>query len=186
MSMSMSTTTPSVQTDDAVPVPARTPALDHPTFYALTQLYADYAAALSAGEWDRWPGFFTDDGRYRLQPRENHERGLPLATLSFESRGMLEDRVYGIRETLFHDPYYQRLVIGVPRVRRVDPGRIECEANYALFRTKLSELTTVFSVGRSIDLVVPTDDGAERALRFASRLVIYDSEMIPNSIIYPL
>jgi salicylate 5-hydroxylase small subunit len=168
----------------AAPVAAAAPPLDFTTFFALTQLYADYAAALSAGEWDRWPGFFTDDGRYRLQPRENHERGLPLATLSFESRGMLEDRVYGIRETLFHDPYYQRLVIGVPLVRRVDPGRVECEANYAVFRTKLSELTTVFSVGRSIDVVVPAADG--RGMRFASRLVIYDSEMIPNSIIYPI
>jgi salicylate 5-hydroxylase small subunit len=32
----------------------------------------------------------------------------PLATLSFESKGMLKDRVYGIKDTLFHDPYYQR------------------------------------------------------------------------------
>lgn len=41
---------------------------------------------------------------YKLQPRENHERGFPLATLAFDSKGMLKDRVYGIRETLFHDP----------------------------------------------------------------------------------
>ena len=53
-------------------------------------------------------------------PRENHERGLPLATLSFESKGMLKDRVYGIRETLFHDPYYQRHVVGAPVVRKAE------------------------------------------------------------------
>ncbi len=64
--------------------------------------------ASSSGDWDLWPEFFTEDCSYRLQPRENHERGFPLATLSFESKGMLKDRVYGIRETLFHDPYYQR------------------------------------------------------------------------------
>lgn len=151
-------------------------------WFALAQLYADYAAALDAGDWERWPGFFTEDGVYRLVPRENHERGFPLATLAFDSRGMLEDRVYGIRETLFHDPYYQRHVIGVPRVLQADLARWHCEANYAVFRTKLSEPTTVFNVGRTLDVVVRTAEG----LRFARREVIYDSEMIPNSIIYPI
>ena len=70
-------------------------------------------------------------------PRENHERGLPLATLAFESKGMLKDRVYGIRETLFHDPYYQRHVVGAPLVHASSAERIESEANYAVFRTKL-------------------------------------------------
>ena len=66
-------------------------------------------------------------------PRENHERGFPLATLAFESKGMLRDRVYGIEETLFHDPYYQRHVVGAPLVRSVEGERIACEANYAVF-----------------------------------------------------
>jgi salicylate 5-hydroxylase small subunit len=156
--------------------------MDFQDFFELNQLYADYASALSSGQWELWPEFFTDDCTYRLQPRENFERGFPLATLSFESKGMLKDRVYGIRETLFHDPYYQRHVVGAPVVRKSEPGRYECEANYAVFRTKLSELSSVFNVGRYIDVVVRGGQG----LKFASRLVIYDSEMIPNSIIYPI
>jgi salicylate 5-hydroxylase small subunit len=159
-----------------------TVAIDFETYHALVQLYADYAAAVDSGDWDLWPGFFVADCRYRLVPRENHERGLPLATLAFESQGMLRDRVYGIRETLFHDPYYQRHVVGAPLVRAASAGRIESEANYAVFRTKLNELSTVFNVGRYVDVVVATAEG----LKFASRTVIYDSEMIPNSIIYPL
>jgi len=151
-------------------------------YFELTQLYARYAQAVSSGQWELWPEFFTDDCSYRLQPRENHERGFPLATLSFESKGMLKDRVYGIRETLFHDPYYQRHVVGTPLVLKAEADRFECEANYAVFRTKLSELSSVFSVGRYIDVVVRTAGG----LKFASRQVIYDSEMIPNSVIYPL
>ncbi len=151
-------------------------------YHALTQLYADYASAVDSGNWDLWPEFFTEQCSYRLQPRENHERGLPLATLSFESKGMLRDRVYGIRETLFHDPYYQRHVVGAPVVRNAQDNRFECEANYAVFRTKLSELSTVFNVGRYLDVVVRTEAG----LKFKSRLVVYDSEMIPNSIIYPI
>jgi salicylate 5-hydroxylase small subunit len=153
-----------------------------PDYFELTQLYSDYAGALDQADWDRWPEFFIEACSYRLQPRENHERGFPLATLSFESKGMLKDRVYAIRDTLFHDPYYQRHVVGAPRVTRVEAGRIHSEANYAVFRTKLSGQSSVFNVGRSIDEVVRTPEG----LRFASRLLVYDSEMIPNSIIYPI
>jgi salicylate 5-hydroxylase small subunit len=156
--------------------------MDFAEYHDLVQLYADYASAVDSGDWDLWPEFFVDECSYRLVPRENHERGFPLATLSFESKGMLKDRVYGIRETLFHDPYYQRHVVGAPLVRSSEPGRIRSEANYAVFRTKLNELSTVFNVGRTLDVVVRTPAG----LKFESRLVVYDSEMIPNSIIYPL
>jgi salicylate 5-hydroxylase small subunit len=152
------------------------------THLALTRLYADYALAVDSGDWDLWPEFFLDDGIYKLQARENHERGFPLATLSFTSKGMLKDRVYGIKETLFHDPYYQRHVVGAPVVRRLEAGRIHSEANYAVFRTKLDKLSSVFNVGRYIDTIVETPEG----LKFAERLVVYDSEMIPNAIIYPI
>jgi len=157
-------------------------AIDFETYHALVQLYADYAYAVDSGDWSLWPDFFVDDCSYRLVPRENHERGFPLATLAFESKRMLRDRVYGIKETLFHDPYYQRHVVGAPLVRAASDGRIESEANYAVLRTKLNELSTVFNVGRYLDVVVRTAEG----LKFESRTVVYDSEMIPNSIIYPI
>jgi salicylate 5-hydroxylase small subunit len=95
---------------------------------------------------------------------------------------MLKDRVYGIRETLYHDPYYQRHVVGAPMVRRVVGGAIHSEANYAVFRTKYDKESTVFNVGRYLDVIVQTPVG----LKFTERLCIFDSEMIPNSLIYPI
>ena len=156
--------------------------VDLPTWFGIQQLYADYALAVDNGQWDLWPEFFTEQCVYKVQPRENFERGLPLATLSLSSKGMLKDRVYGIRETLYHDPYYQRHVVGAPMVRQVQEGRIHSEANYAVFRTKYDKESTVFNVGRYLDVIVPTPDG----LKFAERLCIFDSEMIPNSLIYPI
>jgi salicylate 5-hydroxylase small subunit len=156
--------------------------IDLDLFFQLQALYTDYALAVDSGHWDAWPEFFTDECEYKLQPRENHERGFPLSTLSFESKGMLMDRAYAIRETLFHDPYYQRHVVGTPVVREVRDGVIHSEANYAVFRTKFNKDSTVFNVGRYIDAVVTTPQG----LKFAKRWCIYDSEMIPNSIIYPI
>ena len=159
-----------------------TPRINFDDWLAIQQLYAELARSADSGDWDAWCELFIEDCDYRLVPRENHDRGLPLATLWFESRGMLKDRVYALRETIFHDPYYQRHVIGMPRLLAADEDSISCEANYAVFRTKPNGLSTVFNVGRSLDHFVRTPHG----LRWASRHCIYDSEMIPNSIIYPI
>nr|WP_315595204.1 aromatic-ring-hydroxylating dioxygenase subunit beta [uncultured Cupriavidus sp.] len=156
--------------------------MDFTTYSALLALYADYAAVVDNGEWDRWPEFFTEDCIYRVQPRENFDRGLPLATLSFESKGMLKDRVFGIRETLFHDPYYQRHIFSVPLVRESAPDRLVVETNYVVIRTKPDQMSEIFNAGRSHDVIVQTPDG----LRFSQRLCVFDSEMIPNSLIYPI
>jgi salicylate 5-hydroxylase small subunit len=43
-------------------------------------------------------------------------------------------------------------------------------------------MSTVFNVGRYIDTIRRTDEG----LKFESRICVFDSEMIPNSLIYPI
>ena len=95
---------------------------------------------------------------------------------------MLRDRIYGATETIFHDPYYQRHVVGIPRILKADAERIDAEASYAVFRTKPDGLSTVYNVGRYIDVIRRTGEG----LKFESRLCVFDSEMIANSIIYPI
>jgi salicylate 5-hydroxylase small subunit len=147
----------------------------------IDELYARYAACLDDGRFAEWPDFFTDECTYRVVPRENYDRGLPLATLSFESKGMLRDRVYAITETLFHEPYYQRHIIsGILAVP--EDGGFRVRANYLVIRTKAGSLSEVYSAGRSLDLIV--DDAG--TLRFREKLCIFDSELIPNSLIYPL
>lgn len=155
---------------------------DFDTWLALQALYTDYALALDAGDLERWPAFFTEDAVYKLQSRENFDRGLPLCTLSFESRGMLKDRVYGARDTLYHDPYHQRHVVGAPRVLAVDDDGIRSEASYVVIRTKRDAMAEILSAGRYLDRIVRVDG----SLLFAERHVIFDNDLIPNSIIDPL
>ena len=147
----------------------------------IEELYARYAACLDDARFEEWPEFFTDDCVYRVVPRENHDRGLPLATLSFESKAMLRDRVYAITETLFHEPHYQRhLITGILAER--DDGGFRVRANYLVVRTKTGSLSEVYNAGRYADRV--TDDGG--TLRFREKICVFDSELIPNSLIYPL
>ena len=144
-------------------------------------LYAAYVACLDERRFDAWPELFTEDGRYALQPRENYDRGLPLATMALESRGMMRDRVYGVTKTLYHDPYYQRHSISGLQVKE-EGETIRAEANYLVVRTKPNELTQLFNAGRYFDRIVEHDG----QLKFAEKLAVFDSELIPNSIIYPI
>jgi len=148
----------------------------------LQQLYADYAACLDDGRMTDWPRLFTNDCHYRLVPRENHDRGLPLATMDLRGRGMLEDRVYGATTTLFHAPYYQRHLIGPVRLLDLDGETICTEASYVVIRTKHDQPSEVFNTGRYLDRVVKIGS----SLRFAEKVCVFDSELVGNSIIYPI
>ena len=146
------------------------------------RLNADYAAALDDKRFDDWPGFFVEDGHYKVQARENFDRGLPLALIALESRGMMKDRVYGITQTIYHGPYYMRHVLSPARLLSDAGGCIAAQANYAVFRTRPGDSSEVYNVGRYIDEIVRTEAG----LRFRSRLCVYDSEMVLYSLIYPI
>jgi salicylate 5-hydroxylase small subunit len=150
------------------------------------QLNAAYAAALDEKRFDDWPAFFLEDGRYTVQARENFDRGLPLALIALESRGMMKDRVYGVTQTIYHRPYYTRHVVGPARMLAAQEGDagglVRAQANYAVFRTRPGDASEVYNVGRYIDEMERTTEG----LRFRSRLCVYDSEMVLNSLIYPV
>jgi len=151
----------------------------------INRLNADYAAALDDRRFDEWPGFFMDDATYKVQARENHEMKLPLALIALESKGMMKDRVFGATQTIYHAPYYMRHVVGPARVLGESAGMgglVRAEASYAIFRTRPGDASEVYNVGRYVDEIVRTADG----LKFASRLAIYDSEMVLNSLIYPI
>jgi salicylate 5-hydroxylase small subunit len=148
---------------------------------AIEDLYARYVAALDERRYDDWLDLFIDECRYRLVSRENDERGLALSLLAFESKGMLQDRIYGIRETLFHEPYYQRHLI-VNFILTPGDGAIAVQANYLVIRTKSGQLSEVYNTGRCRDRIVATPDG----FRFEERVCVFDSELIPNSLIYPI
>lgn len=148
----------------------------------IEDLYLRYAEVLDEGELETWPELFTEDGTYRIVSRENRERGLPLATMLCEGRAAIQDRVHAIRATSFYLPRTLRHLIGPLRIRPAPDG-FSVEANYAVFETLPEQETRVFSVGRYQDRLVRDRGGA---LRFAEKLCIYDSTLIPTSLILPL
>ena len=149
---------------------------------ALEELYADYTACLDEERLEEWPEFFTDPCLYKVVPRENFERGLPLAIWLCESKGYLLDRVTAIRKTAVYAPrYIRRLVSGI-RVLGWTDALLEVRANYLALETLQGELTRVFNTGQYRDKLA-VEDGR---LKFREKICIFDSILVPNSLIYPL
>ncbi len=150
--------------------------------FQLENLYAAYAECLDEGELERWPEFFTEDCLYQIIPRENFERHLPLALMRCESKGMLKDRVAAVRQTSVYAPRTMRHLVSNIRVIGDAGGIIHARANYAVLETPLDEPTRVFNTGRYLDRLVHVDG----SLKFSERLCVFDSILIPGSLVYPI
>jgi salicylate 5-hydroxylase small subunit len=160
------------------------PGLDPPLSLRtrLADLYCAYGDALDEGELERWPDFFTEHCLYRVIPRENFEQGLPVALIYCESRNMLVDRVVALRETALYAPRIMRHLTGNIRLREVASESLRLTANFALYQTMVDQPSELFLCGRYHDRVVD-DDGS---LRFAQRICVYDSTIVPTSLVYPV
>jgi 3-phenylpropionate/cinnamic acid dioxygenase small subunit len=148
----------------------------------LADLYCAYDNALNDGELERWPELFVDACVYKVIPRENHEQGFPVALIYCESRNMLVDRVVALRETALYAPRIVRRMTSAVCLRAIEDDGLRLTANFALFQTVPDRPSELFLCGRYLDRVV--DDGG--VLRFAERLCIYDSTIVPTSLVYPV
>ena len=149
---------------------------------SLEELYAGYTACLDEERFEDWPGFFSDPCVYKIVPRENFERGLPLATWLCESKGYLLDRVTAIRQTAVYAPRYVRRMVSGIRALGWTQGVLEVRANYLALETLQDELTRVFNTGYYRDKLV-VEGGT---LKFREKICVFDSLLVPNSLVYPL
>ena len=150
--------------------------------FEIEDLYAEYADVLDTEDLERWPELFVEDAFYDVIPRENYERDMPLAIMRCESRAMMQDRVRAIRETLMFEPRYVRHLISSFRIAANGDGEIDVTANYAVLETLPDEMTKVLNAGRYVDMLV-REDGK---LRFKQKRCVYDSSVVPNSLVYPV
>lgn len=157
-------------------------AVDIETRIELEQLHARYATVLDDGPLSEWPELFTEECLYLLTPRDNHDLGLPIAIIRCESRGMLQDRVRAVEQTVMHEPRYLRHHITNVTATWID-GELRGCAHYSVLEVLPDALPRVLSCGRYLDRIVRCDDGA---LRFQEKRCVYDSVLVPNTIVYPV
>ncbi|HEX8701945.1 MAG TPA: aromatic-ring-hydroxylating dioxygenase subunit beta [Myxococcaceae bacterium] len=149
--------------------------------YTVETLLYRYALVLDNGPLEHWPRSFTEDGRYRLIPRENFAQGLPAALMLCTSRAMMEDRVTAIEKASVFTPHTIRHLYTNVLVDEAQAGRAVARANYAVYRSVQSGETDLLSVGWLEARV-----RLEPTPLFESMDVIYETCRIPGLVVYPL
>ena len=148
---------------------------------AVRDFFDDYYACLDDVRLDEWPDFFVADCLYRVIPRENYEAGYTLCTIQAESRGMLQDRVTGLLKTQMFAPRYYRRFPGPLRIASHEADGVRTRHNLLMVQTLVDKQSEIVLSGVCHDWLVPDD----ARLRLRERIVVMDSEMVPNSFVYP-
>lgn len=148
----------------------------------ISLLFSQYAACIDNDRLEEWPGFFAEECYYKIQSRENYDRGMPISAMECDSKGMLVDRIVSLREANIFAEHMYRHIISIPMILSYTDGEITTEANYLVLSTLQSGISHVFSVGRYQDRLVRIDG----RLKFRERAVIFDTNSIRTQIVTPI
>jgi 3-phenylpropionate/cinnamic acid dioxygenase small subunit len=146
-------------------------------------LYA-YADCLDHGDITEWADFFTDDCLYKLISKENWDLGLPLGTIFAEGRGGILDRIAAVTQTtVYHERALTHLITNTRVLGEAD-GMVEMTANYAVLETLTNQYTKILNSGRYLGKLARGGKG--KGLKIKELICVFDSALVPASIIYPV
>ena len=150
---------------------------------ALTDLMAEYAAAIDEDRLEDWVELFAEDCDYRIVTRENVEQGLPNVLMWCDNKDMLRDRVESYRHVNEYNLHWDRHVVG-PLRYIAQQGRLwSFEASYSLFQTELEGASRLFSVGR-YRMEAAVDEAG--LARLKSVLVVADTGLVLSLLATPI
>ena len=149
---------------------------------ALTQFLDDYVDLVDSGNLEHWDSFFTDDCRYRVIARENHDAGLTHATIYCKGVGMIRDRARAIRDSTYYAPRHVRHFLGRVRVTAIAGEVIDARTSFQVVESISDQAPYILMVGEYLDRIV----GPAGAFRLQDRTCVYDNYRIFNSLVYPV
>jgi anthranilate 1,2-dioxygenase small subunit len=145
-------------------------------------LYAEYGQAIDDDRLEDWPKYFVEDGKYRVTTRENHGRGLALAMMYCDGRGMMSDRISALRLANIYEPQVYCHLTSAVRVVDCTPAEVGAQASFLVIRTMQEGEQTIFACGRTYDRIVDVDG----RLLFKDRLVVLDSRQVDTLLAIPI
>jgi anthranilate 1,2-dioxygenase small subunit len=140
-------------------------------------LYAEYAQTIDDDRLEEWPKLFVENGKYRVTTRENHAKGLALAIMYCDGRGMMSDRISALRLANIYEPHVYCHLTSCVRVMDCSSEEIQAQANFAVIRTMQEGEQAIFACGRTFDRIVE----AEGRLLF-----VLDSRQVDTLLVIPL
>lgn len=129
-----------------------------------------------------WADGFTNDCRYRMIPRENYDRGLPLCLIDDDRAGLLQ-RVKLITELWQYETFRETRLLSNVLVSAASGETAIATAAIAVYRTNSEGESRLQMVARIEDRLVHVPG---QGWKIKERLVILESFQVHNNIILPV
>jgi anthranilate 1,2-dioxygenase small subunit len=150
--------------------------------YQVTELQTEYTRLIDDDRLEEWTNLFTEDCTYKVIPRENADRNLPIATIFCDSRDMLLDRIISLRKANIYPTHHYRHILSNVRILAMEAQGIRAETSYLVLQTRNDGDTAVYNTGRYLDEIV----FSEGMLRFRSKIAVFDTNRVNTLMVKPI
>lgn len=151
--------------------------------FEIAQLNAANAAELDADRLEEWPGFFLEQCLYKVTTADNIAKGYAAGIIYADTRAMLADRIFALREANIYERQRYRHILGMPLIQSEADGLVAVETSFLVIRTMREGQMDVFVAGVYRDKVRRDATGA---WRYAERIVVCDSQRFDTLLAIPL
>jgi len=146
------------------------------------EFYSRYAECLDGGRLQHWPEFFLDSCTYRITTRRNLRLGPDGDIMSLSTRTTMRDRIIAIGQSEDYEPYTQRHTIANFRMQAASDEELRVQANFQILRTYPERRTEFLASGLYDDRLAISGS----RLNFKEKLCVLDSDVPPESLVYPI
>jgi 3-phenylpropionate/cinnamic acid dioxygenase small subunit len=156
---------------------------DPAVLFEIAQLNAANAAAIDADRLEEGPGFFLEQCLYKVTTADNVAKGYQAGIIYADTRAMLTDRIFALREANIYERQRYRHILGMPLIQGEADGVVRVETSFLVIRTMREGQMDVFVAGVYLDKVQRDQAGA---WRYAERIVVCDSQRFDTLLAIPL
>ena len=156
---------------------------DPAVLFEIAQLNAANAAAIDADRLEEWPGFFLEQCLYKVTTADNVAKGYQAGIIYADTRAMLTDRIFALREANIYERQRYRHILAMPLIQSEADGVVSVETSFLVIRTMREGQMDVFVAGVYRDKVQRDSTGA---WRYAERIVVCDSQRFDTLLAIPL
>jgi 3-phenylpropionate/cinnamic acid dioxygenase small subunit len=156
---------------------------DAAVLFEIAQLNAACAAVIDSDRLEEWPAFFQEQCLYKVTTADNYAKGYQAGIIYADTRAMLTDRIFALREANIYERQRYRHILAMPLIQAGTDGTVSVETSFLVVRTMREGQMDVFVAGVYLDKVRRDQAGA---WRYAERIVVCDSQRFDTLLAIPL
>jgi salicylate 5-hydroxylase small subunit len=148
----------------------------------IQEFYFRYAECLDGGRLEHWPEFFLDACVYRVGTRRALRADGEDDFIFLSGKTAMRDRMAAIGQSEDYEPHQQRHYLSNFRIQSAADEELRVQVNFQVLRTFPERRTEAFVSGYYLDRVAV----AGRRLNFREKLCVLDSDVAPETLVYPV